>query len=194
MPVFKVEMDKKAIAAPHVNGGVDAVHVVAKDAAQAKALARGQSPDHDGPLGALWAAATVTDMSTLTGDMTGWKIKVAESTVLPNGVTVTGVAGDTLDGMGTKLAAALVAAGLATAAYNAGTHTLTVETSAANHGANTITVTVTPPTQFFSTTYSFAAADIVGTITHQGVAASNLTVVLNAGTFVVPAVVQAYRQ
>lgn len=135
-----------------LEGGVDTVIVWAESATAAKALAAG-AMGKDGSA-AMWAGAVATALVVGT-ELEGWKFKA----ILTDNLTpftlitaeFTGLNAATVDDMGTGLAAALVAAGVAGAAYNTGTNVLTIVETTDAKGDWGIILEAYPPAAVTST-------------------------------------------
>lgn len=127
----------------------------------------------------------------------GWKFEVAiHSGLGAQGdqgghvvVTGNGTTLDTVDKIGAALVTELNSLeGIAGAAYTAATNTLTIADATDALGDQTVRVRISPPGSEES------IDSLVGTITHEGVAAAALSVVLPADNAVVPAVAALVRQ
>lgn len=169
----------------NVNGHL----VQANSTAEAKALAKGFSGSDSH---AAWADSTATDL-TAGAALNGWSFNVHVNTTAHGAVdvTVVGDEDDTLDDVGTKLATALLAAvgvaiaGTAHSAYNTSTNVLTVASAADGIGDKTVTITITPPTGLFESSYVWAQADVVASKVDAGMAAAVLTVTFST-SWVIP--------
>jgi len=132
--------------------GMDSVIVWAEDAAQAKSMAS-VAMALDVPA-AAWADATATALVVNT-ELEGWTASVVLSDpVTPFDVieaSFTGANSATIDTIGTGLAAALVTAGVAGAAYDTGTNVLTIVETTDGMGDWVIAVKMTPPASLTGT-------------------------------------------
>lgn len=178
--------------------GYDGFAAQANSTAEAKALVKGYNPDD---VDAVWTNATVTDMTAVLADLTGWTFLVHVNTTIPVNVSVVGIAGDTLDILMARMVTALLTgtgsvgtaiAGTAHSAYNTSTNVLTVSSIADNIGDKTITITVTPPTGLFVTGYSWAQTDLVASKVDGGSAGAVLTVTFST-TWLVPGVCFGFK-
>ena len=98
-------------------------------------------------------------------------------------VSYTAVASDTIDLIGAALVPLLNAtSSIAASIYTAGTDTLTVAAIADAIGDHSITLEVIPPGG------ATGIPELVGTIVHEGVAAADLTVVLQDPTAIPAAI------
>lgn len=193
MPAYLVALDRS-------NGGrtlrndTDAMVVFADSAAQAKEVAHAAVPGD----GHAWLSSTTTVTEiTASTNWAGWKFEVVVQSGLGAGgdqrghVAVTGndTTLDTIDEIGAALVVVLNALdGIAGAAYTAATNTLTIADATDALGDQTVQVLISPPGSDAS------VSSLVGTITHEGVAAAALSAVLPADNAVVPAVAALVRQ
>jgi hypothetical protein len=158
----------------------------------------------EGDANAAWDAATVTlvpaDVTGATAlAMVGWRAKATVTTpagVLLYEAEVTGDAtDDTLDEVGTALAAALATAGGVTATYTGATQVLVAATGTGTDdlGDHTLAVEFRPPASY-DDAEGAPIAGFVASITHEGAAAANLEATFAADTFIVPVILQTYKQ
>lgn len=166
--------------------GHNAVVVFAADATDAKAMAKAL---HPGDSGALWDAATVTELVAAT-DMTGWRARCTVSNVSTGAVvadvTVTAAASDVIDDMGTDLATALNAtASIAGAGYVIATQVLTVAETTDTLGDHAVTLEFFPPTSY-ALGQDVAVPSFVASITDEGAGGAALSATLVADASVVP--------
>lgn len=194
MPFFIVELTEK----PHtLRNGVDQLVVSAETETDARAMAKAQSTGYvsdsawDAAIATELAAETVSDANALVG----WRFNIdIPDAVPPISVGVVGDAtNDTLDEIGTALAAALNAdAQIANAGYTAGTQTLIVAQGVGDGlGDKTVVMNVFPPEVIGPGGKEDQDENIPGfvvSITDQGLAAADLTVVLAADTFTLPVI------
>ena len=164
-----------------LKNGVATCVVTAENATDARAIC--ESVHGDGA--ANWTDSSVTASTvsqTTVGDaMAGWRMLI-EIVDTDFEVEITAGVGEDLDQMATEAAAALVAAGIATAAYNATTNVLTVAGAAANLGDKTLSVKLFPPNGYAP------VSGLISSITDEGVAGAALTVTFQADTYVLPAI------
>lgn len=171
-------------------GHVDAFIVQANTSAEAKAIARAAAAVLGDGSDALWAAATVEDLS-LTPDLAGWVFTVTlDALGTPKVLTYTGIAGDTVDLVGAGLAAAGVAISL-TSSYNSGTNVLTVSSTGDAKGDKTLAAVVTPPATAFPVGTTVTTP--FGTIVQSGSSGAATSVVLSL-TWVIPSTIKQYKQ
>jgi len=183
MPAYLVTLDRTKSGHTLVQGA-DAMVIFAASATAAKQAAAAKFEGD----GLAWLNdATATEIVAGT-DWQGWTFRV---TILGGFGTggdeprTVAVVGDATDNTVDEIAAALVTAlnaldGIANAAYNATTNTLTVAGAADGLGDEELEVSIIPPGG------SASIASLVGTITDGGVAAADLTVVLPADNAVIP--------
>lgn len=155
--------------------GCDSVIVWAEDATQAKSMAS-VAMSNDVPALA-WTAATATALVVNT-ELEGWTMTInLRDNLTPfteKIATFVGLNAATIDTIGTGIAAALVAAGVAGAAYNTGTNVLTIVETTDAMGDWHISAKITPPaaltgTNLFLTEDGDAGvAGIIGAITAEG--------------------------
>jgi hypothetical protein len=135
-----------------LKGGNDSVIVWAEDATQAKSLASA-AMSNDVPA-AAWTAATATALVVGT-ELEGWTFTInLVDPVTPFtelSVSITAVSTDDIDDVGGDLAAALVTAGIAGAAYDSGTNVLTIVETTDGRGDWAIEAYATPPSAAYST-------------------------------------------
>lgn len=171
-------------------GHVDAFIVQANNSTEATNLAKAAAATLGDGSAALWAAAVVEDL-TLTPDLAGWKFTVTLDAVgTPKVLTYTGVTGDTVDLVGTALAAAGVALSL-TSTYNTGTNTLQVSSAGDGKGDKALTLAVVPPAGFLPTGVTVTTP--YGTVVNSGSSGAATSVVL-ATTWVIPGSIKQYKQ
>lgn len=177
MPAYLVQIDPSA--APLVEGALNAA-VFAEDAAGAR-LAASSMFNNEGQGGLsqywtdLWAAATVTEI--VAGDLEGSVLRVQVNTTTPIDYSVTGAAAATVDSVCALMVTALNGdAQIAGAAYDGG-NLLTVSDIADNIGDKTVTCTWT---------LNGADTNLVGTITHEGIAGAALTVQMATDAIALP--------
>lgn len=191
MPAYLVTLNRSKSGHTLIMGG-DAMVVFAANADAAKQSAAAR---FDGD-GLAWLNdSTVTEVTAAT-NWVGWAFRVVihggfgSEGADPASVTVVGDAtDDTVDEIGAALAVALNAlSGIANAAYNASTNTLTIAGTADALGDQTVSVSVVPPGGASS------IPALVGTITHEGLAADALSVVLPADAAVIPKVSAVLKQ
>jgi hypothetical protein len=185
--IHRVAADPNS-AVPFFNG-VNAQVVQANSSAEAVALAQASQ---DGDIDPVWAAATVDNLPDVP-DLTNWVVRVQVNTSTATDVSVSGVAGDSLTDLLTNVASALVAANHGTDHAAFATDTLTVASAGDALGDKIVTITVTPPTGLFLTSYTWVQTDVVGTITDGGSSGSALTVAFDM-TWVYPARILGYKQ
>lgn len=175
-----------------LENGANAVIVEAEDATDAKTMAEFASKID----GADWAGATVTTIAA-PSDMLGWKVRVialdpaAAAGVAPLGdFTYTGVASDTLDLMGTGVAALINADANFTSLYTAATQLLDIAAIGDDIGDHLILIGFFPP----GADTKLVAGEIggvtgfVASVVDEGIAAAVLTATLAADAHVVPSV------
>jgi len=188
---YLVTRDRTKSGHPLVHGAA-AMDVFAASATAAKQAAAAK---FDGD-GLAWLNdSTVTEI-TAGADWNGWTFRVAILGGFGTGgdePRTVAVVGDATDNTVDEIAAALVTAlnaldGIANAAYNATTNTLTVAGTADALGDQKLEVSIIPPGG------SASIASLVGTITDGGVAAADLTVVLPADNAVIPNVLAPVAQ
>lgn len=170
--------------------GHDAAVVTAKDLATAQKLVQASVPNGNS---ASWqASATYTDI-TAVADLRGWTFAVAVNTSTATAVTYTGITADTYATAAAALVLLLNAAGtgITHAAY--ATNVLTLVGAADNLGNKIATLTVTPPASLFPSTYTWAEADMVGTVTVAGTSTQALTATF-VSSFVNPQVFEKHAQ
>ena len=180
MPAYLVQLPSTC-GLSLINGANTQV-VYAATATQAKELAAARF----GGDASSWSGATVTAIAAAS-DWSGWTFGITLQSGLgtgkdkPGRVSATGDAtNNTVDKIAALLVTELVAAGIANAAYNASTNTLTVAAIADGIGDKTFTCDITPPSGYNS------VPSLVGTLTCGGVSAAALTVVLPADAAEVP--------
>lgn len=117
----------------------------------------------------------------MSGDLEGWSLSV-EIYDTDYEATVTAAASDTLDDLADAMAAALVALGIATAAYDDTTQVLTVAGAAANLGDKTLIVKIIPPGGTKS------VDGLIASKVDEGAAGDALSVTLVADTYTLPEV------
>ena len=149
-----------------------------------------------------WSSATATQLNDVLANaanaLVGWTFRCVISTVGTGAVivdvTVTGDAtNDLLDEIGTLLATALNAtAPISNASYTAGTQTLIAAQGASDAlGDKNLRMEIFPPAILESgqvVNQPVHHSGFVSSITHQGAASADLTVVFAADTFVLPIV------
>ncbi|YP_001294526.1 virion structural protein [Pseudomonas phage M6] len=191
MPAYLVTLDRTKSGHTLVQGA-DAMVVFAASTTAAKQAAAAK---YEGD-GLAWLNdSTATEIVAGT-DWSGWTFRVAILGGFGTGgdePRTVAVVGDATDNTVDEIAAALVVAlnaldGIANAAYNATTNTLTVAAAADALGDQKLEVSIIPPGG------SASIASLVGTITDGGVAAADLTVVLPADNAVIPNVLAPVAQ
>lgn len=193
MPAYLVALDRSS-GGRTLRNDTDAMVVFADSAAQAKEVAHAAVPGD----GHAWLSSTTTVTEiTASTNWAGWKFEVAIHSGLGTegdqgghvAVTGNGTTLDTVDKIGAALVTELNSLeGIAGAAYTAATNTLTIADATDALGDQTVRVRISPPGSEDS------IDSLVGTITHEGVAAAALSVVLPADNAVVPAVTALVRQ
>ncbi len=191
MPAYLVTLDRTKSGHTIVQGA-DAMVIFAASATAAKQAAAAKF-EGDGLAGLHDSTASVIGAGT---DWQGWTFRVAILGGFGTGgdePRTVAVVGDATDNTVDVIAAALVVAlnaldGIANAAYNATTNTLTVAAAADALGDQKLEVSIIPPGG------SASIASLVGTITDGGVAAADLTVVLPADNAVIPNVLAPVAQ
>jgi len=198
MPVFLVvNNDAKTFK------GGNAMIVSATDSAGALLGAAAQAGGDSS-----WAAAAATQLADVAlngaNALVGWRFRVIISTpatgavVADTGYIVGDATNDTLDEIGVLLRDALNAtAPIAAATYTSATQTLVAAAIADGLGDKHVRVEVFPP--LVSPAGGQSNQDVhqsvfVASITHQGIAAADLTVVFAADTLVVPRVLGVFRR
>lgn len=170
----------------NVKDGVFSVITEADDLATARSLASAQfDGDSD------WGNATATALTALAVDYVGYiyKVKVSGDPAVPGAadvasVSYTAIASDLIDDIGAALVLLLNATpSIAASIYTGATDTLTVAAIADAIGDHSIEVEVIPPGG------ATGIPELVGTIVDEGIAAADLTVVLENPT-AIPAAVQ----
>jgi hypothetical protein len=150
MPAYLVSLPLKG--GMNLKEGCDSVLVWADDTTQAKSLASA-AMSNDVPALA-WADAVVTALVVNT-ELEGWTASVhLKDPVTPFAeinASFTGANSATIDTIGTGLAAALVAAGVAGAAYDTGTNVLTIVETTDGMGDWFISAKMTPPASLTGT-------------------------------------------
>lgn len=191
MPAYLVTLDRTKSGHTIVQGA-DAMVIFAASATAAKQAAAAKFEGD----GLAWLNdSTATEIVAGT-DWQGWTFRVAILGGFGTGgdePRTVAVVGDATDNTVDEIAAALVTAlnaldGIANAAYNATTNTLTVAAAADAMGDQKLEVSIIPPGG------SASIASLVGAITDGGVAAADLTVVLPADNAVVPNVLAPVAQ
>lgn len=191
MPAYLVTLDRNKSGHTIVQGA-DAMVIFAASATAAKQAAAAKFEGD----GLAWLNdSTATEIVAGT-DWQGWTFRVAILGGFGTGgdePRTVAVVGDATDDTVDEIAAALVVAlnaldGIANAAYNATTNTLTVAAAADALGDQKLEVSIIPPGG------SDSVDALVGTITDGGVAAADLTVVLPADNAVIPNVLAPVAQ
>lgn len=191
MPAYLVTLDRTKSGHTIVQGA-DAMVIFAASATAAKQAAAAKFEGD----GLAWLNdSTATEIVAGT-DWQGWTFRVAILGGFGTGgdePRTVAVVGDATDNTVDEIAAALVVAlnaldGIANAAYNATTNTLTVAAAADALGDQKLEVSIIPPGG------SASIASLVGTITDGGVASADLTVVLPADNAVIPNVLAPVAQ
>ena len=191
MPAYLVTMDRTKSGHTIVQGA-DAMVIFAASATAAKQAAAAKFEGD----GLAWLNdSTATEIVAGT-DWQGWTFRVAILGGFGTGgdePRTVAVVGDATDNTVDEIAAALVTAlngldGIANAAYNATSNTLTVAAAADALGNQKLEVSIIPPGG------SASIASLVGAITDGGVAAADLTVVLPADNAVIPNVLAPVAQ
>ena len=191
MPAYLVTLDRNKSGHTLVQGA-DAMVIFAASATAAKQAAAAKFEGD----GLAWLNdSTATEIVAGT-DWQGWTFRVAILGGFGTGgdePRTVAVVGDATDNTVDEIAAALVVAlnaldGIANAAYNATTNTLTVAGTADALGDQKLEVSIIPPGG------SASIASLVGTIMDGGVAAADLTVRLPADHAVIPNVLAPVAQ
>ena len=191
MPAYLVTLDRTKSGHTIVQGA-DAMVIFAASATAAKQAAAAKFEGD----GLAWLNdSTATEIVAGT-DWQGWTFRVAILGGFGTGgdePRTVAVVGDATDNTVDEIAAALVTAlngldGIANAAYNATSNTLTVAAAADALGNQKLEVSISPPGG------SASIASLVGAITDGGVAAADLTVVLPADNAVIPNVLAPVAQ
>lgn len=185
MPAYLVSRDRTALP---VAGGPDHTNVMvvhAADATQAKQMASAQYEGGD----ASWSGATVTEIAaqSLTS-LVGWQFFVgvykAEEDDIE--ITYTAIANDSIDDVGAALVTALNATEIDGAAYDSTTQVLTIADAMDDAmGDRAVIVRIAPPGKNVHRSF---IAQLVGTVTDEGMAAADLSVVLPADAAAFPLV------
>lgn len=175
-----------------LENGANAVVIEAEDAADAKLMA-GFASNIDA---ADWNGATATAIAAAS-DMLGWKVRVkvfdpaSAADVAPLGdFTYTGVASDTLDLMGTGVAALVNADANFTSVYTAVSQLLQVAAIGDNIGDHAVLIGFFPPgapTTLVSGEIG-GVTGFVASVVDEGIAGAVLTATLAADAHVVPSV------
>ena len=170
----------------------NAVVVEAEDTADAKLMAEFASKID----GADWAGATATAIAAAS-DLLGWKIRVvvidpaaAAGVVAFEDVTYTGVASDTIDLVGTAVAALLAANAGLTAVYTAASQLLDIAAIGDDVGDHIVLIGFFPPgadTTLVSGEIG-GVAGFVASVVDEGIAAAVLTATFAADAHIVPSV------
>lgn len=167
-----------------VRNQVDICVVTAESAADARAVCE----SIHGQAGPVWddasVAATVPASVALSGDLVGWQLYVQVEGTKYEATVVAG-SGDSLDDLATDTAAALVAQGIATAAYDDTTQVLTVAGAAANLGDKALDVRLIPPGG------TRTVAGLIASKADQGAVGAALTVTFRADTYTLPTIHEA---
>lgn len=155
-------------------GAKDAAIVVAGSAADAKQILKAYLGL---PSDSAWASATVTELTEGT-DLADWRARITiKDTVgaVVEQVTVTGVTVADFDTVAALLVIALNAtSSIAAASYS--TPNLTIAAIGDGLGDHTVVVEFLPPTTWDDPEISLAS--LFGTITHEGIAAAVLAVIM----------------
>lgn len=194
MPAYLVTLNREK-SGHTLPGGADAVVCFADDATQAKEVAASYFDAE----GSLWTSSDATATAIVQdADFNGWTFKVRVLDGLGAGADEPGeviVVGDATDNTIDEIAALLVTAlnaltGIDNASYNGTTNTLTVAAGSGGDdlGDQTVEVEAIPPGGYSS------VPSVFGTITHEGVATDDLTVVLPLDADVYPLVFGALKQ
>ena len=175
-----------------LENGANAVVVEAEDTADAKLMAEFASKID----GADWAGATATAIAAAS-DLLGWKIRVvvidpaaAAGVVAFEDVTYTGVASDTIDLVGTAVAALLAANAGLTAVYTAASQLLDIAAIGDDVGDHIVLIGFFPPgadTTLVSGEIG-GVAGFVASVVDEGIAAAVLTATFAADAHIVPSV------
>lgn len=192
MPAYLITLDRENSGYGHLNNGADAMVVFAASATAAKEIAAAK---YDGD-GAAWATEATATEIVQDADFNGWAFKVeilggfGAGNADPASVEVTGDATtNTIDEIGAALVTALNAlTGIAGAAYNATSNTLTIAETTDGLGDQAVQVTITPPNG------KSGIPSLVGAITDEGASGAALSVVLPADAAVIPIVTAAVKQ
>lgn len=191
MPAYLVTLDRTKCGYT-LPDGANAMVVFAADATTAKQLAASK---YDGD-GSAWVTnGTATEIVAGT-DWVGWTFRVdilsgfGTGGADPASVSFVGTSTDnTVDEVAAQLVTALNALdGIANAAYNSTTNTLTITGTADALGDKQVEVSITPPGG------KSAIAALVGTIVDGGASGDALTVVLPADNAVVPLITAPVAQ
>lgn len=189
MAMFLVELPDTSVGQRFA----DAMVVSAEDADDAKAIAKSE---FDGDQSAGWDAATVTALADKDLDdaasLVGWKLRVRILDSDP--VIDLEVVGDATDDTIDELAALMVTALNATsiisgAAYTPNTLTIAEGSGTDDLGDKKVEVEMVPPNSG-----GVPIPGLVGTITDEGSATDDLTVVFPTDTTVVPQVFRTFRR
>ncbi len=193
MPAYLVTLDQTKSGHTLVSGS-NAMAVFAEDATQALEICAAKFAFE----GAAWADDGTAVAIVQGADFDGWTFEVDILDGLgvgsdePATVSVTGDATDnTIDEIGALLVIALNGiAGITGAAYNGTTNTLTIAagTGVDDLGDQTVQVRITPPNG------NSPIPSLVGTITHEGVATDDLSVILPLDAAVIPIVTAPLKQ
>ncbi|XAO37041.1 virion structural protein [Pseudomonas phage WP2] len=191
MPAYLVTLDRNKSGHTLVQGA-DAMVIFAASATAAKQAAAAKFEGD----GLAWLNDSTATEIVASTDWQGWTFRVAILGGFGTGgdePRTVAVVGDATDNTVDEIAAALVTAlnaldGIANAAYNATTNTLTVAAAADALGDQKLEVSIIPPGG------SASIASLVGAITDGGVAAADLTVVLPADNAVIPNVLAPVAQ
>lgn len=183
------------VEAPEVGGtylpdGVNAMVVYAEDAAAAKEICKAE---YSGDSDDLWDDATVTEL-TAAADFDDWSFKVW--VVEPDGSAIHASAevsvgydtADTLDELGAEMADALNATdNIGGASYTAGTLRVAQGSGNDDLGDKKVLVELLPPSGYKHQSH------LIGTVTDEGSATADLSVVLN-NSKAVPQVISKLRK
>ena len=175
-----------------LENGANAVVVEAEDAADAKLMAEFASKID----GADWAGATATVIAAAS-DLLGWKLRVvvidpaaAAGVVALGDFTYTGVASDTLDLMGTAVAALINADASFTSLYTGASQLLDIAAIGDDVGDHIVLIGFFPPgadTTLVSGEIG-GVAGFVASVVDEGIAAAVLTATFAADAHIVPSV------
>lgn len=193
MPAYLVAAN--ANAATHRIEGVDTMVVFAANADTAKEIAKAR---YTGDSDAVWAAATVTEITAAT-NWVGWEFRARlfdtdGDKILDLNFVAQPTDHETIDQIGTAMAAAINAASddIANAAYNASTNILSVAGSSDSLGDHTLNFTIKPPAA--QNQGDVNISELVGAIVDGGASGDAVTVALPADATVVPRVVSVGKR
>lgn len=191
MPAYLVTLDRSK-GGQTLQAGADAMVVFGADATAAKEIAAAKFPFE----GDAWIDDGTAVEITAAADFEGWTFEIdifggfGAGNDEPASVSFTGTAGDnTVDEIAAQLVTLLNGLdGIAGAAYNATSNTLTIAETTDGLGDQAVAVRITPPDG------ESAIPSLVGTITDEGASGDALSVVLPADDAAIPQVVSYLRQ